>query len=136
MLKRIILCCTLATVALPAAAQICVRHIVVPEYPYLARLAYVTGSVHMTIQVRPDGTVATATATEKDNTAFKFLVDESEKNVRQWLFCSSDPSSEAHTLTITYNYKLEEPATYYPHVVVVMDLPESVQITTQRPLPM
>ena len=115
-----------------AAEDICVRHVVVPGYPRLARMARLQGSVTIEVEVGTDGTVTST----KASAASKLLARASEENVRLWTFCAPAATgslASSHT-TITYTYKLEGNEEYYdPPPKVVLDLPSRVEITSHPP---
>jgi TonB family protein len=121
----------LSTVAYCADAM-CVRHLVAPGYPHLARMASLQGSVTVDFEIAPDGRVISASGS---GAAHKLLISTSEENIRQWTSGPLQPPGTSSTKhTITYIYKLEGKELYYdPPPTVVLDLPDRVEITTHPP---
>jgi TonB family protein len=110
----------------------CVKHILVPRYPRLARIAQFQGTVTVNIQIGIDGTVVSAASSGPD----ELLRRASEENAKHWTFCpAQDATPRKHT--ITYVYKLEGPKEYYDSPpIVTIDLPDRVEIIGNPPEPM
>src|SRR5512147_2553624 len=72
------------TISSYASNEACVLHLVVPQYPHLARSARLQGSVQVEVEVGTDGRVTSAAGSG----AHKLLVQAAEQNVRQWIFSS------------------------------------------------
>ncbi len=101
-----------------------VSHAEVPLYPPLARVANVSGVVH--VIVTTDGhLVVTAHAKEGP----KPLREAAEKNAMSWQFTTHEPT----TFTVTYVYKLVDdlnPQLNNPRVI--LQLPTEVEVDAQR----
>ena len=133
-MKVMLLCVFILATATCAGAQVlCVRHMVVPGYPRLARLARLQGSVSVIIQVDARGAVISASASG----ASKLLQRAAKQNLQGWTFYPRPVGGGSSTrLAITFIYRLEGREEYYdPPSRVVLDLPSSVQIATNPPEP-
>jgi len=129
---RCLFMCILVSQSLCFGAEhLCVRDILVPQYPLLARLAKVQGSVSLELEVENDGKIVSAKGSGPD----RLLVEEAENNVRQWSFAPSTAKESARRHhTIIYVYRLEgQPVDYNPVPTVWLHLPDRVEIVT-RPL--
>jgi TonB family protein len=106
--------------------RIWVRHIVVPNYPVLARMARLEGSVTVEAEFDANGNVTNS----KGSGAPDLLIKAAESNLRQWTFGSASPTQRGRCkLTITYSYKLRGKEDYYdPSAAVTLDLPNRVEI--------
>jgi hypothetical protein len=104
-----------------------VKHIEVPEYGRMARLARLDGKVTLSITIDAGGKVIQAEGTG----APRILCEQSEKNVRLWTF--TKPTHAPVAQTIVYEYVLEGPAAedYYSHAT--FDLPDRVKISSRVP---
>ena len=82
------LCClTLLSGAVCLGAErLCVREIIVPQYPLVAGIAGVQGAIDIDLEIGRDGTVLAAKALHGDG----LLIRESLSNVRQWSFAPSE----------------------------------------------
>src|SRR5690242_15360424 len=122
-MKGLSLCLLVLASATCGGAQVlCVRHLVVPEYPRLARMARLQGAVTVAIKIDTQGSVVSA----KASGASKLLQRAAEQNVRQWTFCPRPVSggTSSNWSTITFVYRLEGREEYYdPPTRVAMDLP-------------
>lgn len=124
----------LVTSTCGSAQRVCVRHMIVPGYPRLARLARLQGSVSVEIQIDAKGEVVSAAATGASN----ILQRAAEQNLRQWTFYPRRLAggSSSTRFAITFVYRLEGEQEYYdPPPRVVLDLPSRVQIMTNPPEP-
>lgn len=124
----------LVTSTCGSAQRVCVRHMIVPGYPRLARTARLQGSVNIEIQIDAEGTVVSAVASG----ANKVLQRAAEQNLRQWTFYPRllTGGSSSTRLKVTFVYRLEGEQEYYdPPPRVVLDIPSRVQITTNPPEP-
>jgi TonB family protein len=106
----------------------CVRHVVAPGYPHLARNASLQGIVTVEITISADGRVLSA----KGSGAHQLLVSASVDNVRQWRFGSlNGVGASTTTRVIIYQYVLRGKELYMdPPPSVILDLPDRVEITT------
>ncbi len=117
--------------ALQAQQAICVRHLVVPGYPGLARWTQLQGSISVAVEISSNGKVLAAKAAG----GHPPLMRATEDNVRQWTF-GPFPKGRKFPVKhkIVYTYKLEGKPAYNDAVLtVVFDLPDQVQITTNPP---
>jgi len=130
--KVVFLCLVLlSTVLCQGGVERCVRHMVVPGYPRVARMARLEGIVNVQVEIRADGKVISATGSGAND----LLNRASEENVREWLF-GRDFHEGISKQTITYIYKLQGKEEYYDSSpVVVLDLPCRVEITGHPPQP-
>ena len=124
-----------STVASHGADQICVRHLPVPGYPRLARMARLQGSVSVELEIGADGKVLSA----KGSGAHRLLARASEENIRQWSFGAvpgGAASVPARRHRVIYVYKLEgKEECYDSPPIVVLDLPDRIQVTGHPPEP-
>lgn len=114
--------------------DVCVRHLVVPGFPRLARMARLQGPVTIEIEIGEDGKVVSA----KASGVHRLLERASEENIRQWTFrpATLTGSPISRQLRITYTYKLVGKEQYDdPPPYVVFDLPHRVEITSRPPEP-
>jgi hypothetical protein len=96
----------------------------VPLYPPTARVANVSGVVH--VAVTTDGHRVVVTHVQDGP---KVLGDAAEKNVETWLFTIHEPT----TFTVTYIYKLVsnlKPQRNIPKII--LQLPTEVEVDTLR----
>lgn len=75
---------------------------VLPEYPYVARVYHLTGSVSVRVEVGPDGKVVRALGSGSS----PLLIETAERNVRGWQFHVSKGMSLPAVCTIYYDFKL------------------------------
>lgn len=110
----------------------CVRHLVAPGYPHLARMASLQGSVTVNFEILPDGRVISASGS---GAAHKLLISASEENIRLWTFEPlQPPATSPAKRKITYVYKFKGKQLYHdPPPTVVLDFPDRVKITTHPP---
>ena len=115
------------------ADDACVRYIVAPGYPRLARMARLQGSVTVEVKVAEDGRVLSA----KGIGAHNLLIRASEENVAHWIFDTGlDKNGASIKRTVIYVYRLEGKEQYYDSMpLVVFDLPGHVEITAHPPEP-
>jgi hypothetical protein len=108
---------------------VCAKHIEVPEYGRMARLARLEGKVTLSITIDADGKVIQA----KGTGAHQLLRDQSEKNILLWTF--TKPTHAPAVQTMVYEYVLEGPPleNYYSHAT--FDLPDHVTISSRFPKP-
>ncbi|HWW14302.1 MAG TPA: energy transducer TonB [Candidatus Dormibacteraeota bacterium] len=104
--------------------QAIVERAEVPHYPFLARAAGLTGTVHLRVQVK-DGAVADTVA---DGSAHPILESAASKNVRTWRF----GASINNVFDVQYVYELEGDAVSFPqNPRIEMQLPALVRITAR-----
>jgi TonB family protein len=112
----------------------CVKHIVVPGYPHLARVATLQGTVTVEIEIDSDGSVTSKRSSGPND----LLRRASEENAARWTFCPASSETVARKRSIVYIYKLEGPKEYpYDSAPIVsIDLPNHVEIVAHPPKPM
>lgn len=123
------LCLLLSVATCCAQAQLCVRHIVVPTYPVLARMARVEGAVTVEAKIDKDGRVISI----RSSGGQELLQRASEQNIRQWAFSPGPPGKMGWSeVTIRYVYKLKGSENYYDATSdVTIDLPDRIEITAR-----
>lgn len=110
----------------------CVKHILVPRYPRLARLAQLQGAVTVKIEIGIDGTVVSTVSSGPDD----LLRRASEENVQHWTFCRAPEGTGPRMYSLTYVYKLEGAKEYNGSPPIVsIDLPDRVEIIGNPPEP-
>jgi TonB family protein len=132
-IAMLVLSLTMAAAAFSqSAADLRVKHMVVPVYPRLAWFAQLQGTVNVDIEVGADGRVRSARATGAHN-----LLDQAaEENVRNWLFVPSDVAGSATKLTVKYVYKLEGKKQHELSAPeITLDLPDAITIVASPPAP-
>jgi TonB family protein len=132
-MKPLLLSLMLSAAACLGADQTCAKHVVVPGYPRLARVARLEGTVNVEIQVDSRGKVISA----KASGGHKLLQSASEENIREWTFDSSMLSGgQPRRLQIAYLYRLEGKEQYHDAPPkVILDLPDRVEIIAHPPEP-
>lgn len=125
--KWTIICALIATASMAAQEHLCVRDLVVPDYPPLARMARLQGEVVLDIQVLSDGHVADV----KPSGGPRLLQREAERNIRQWTFRDL-PAGTKFPLhhRITYAYRIEGKPMAENRPRYVFHLPDSVEVIT------
>lgn len=113
-------------IAQTASAQLCIQHIVSPDYPRLARIARVEGRVTLTVNFDEKGKVASIGASSGP----PLLVRPAEENIRQWVLCPR--ASSSGPMVISYTYALEGKPQYEDGPAkVIFELPGDVHITAR-----
>lgn len=114
-----------------AAEPVWVRDIVVPDYPILAKMALLQGSVRVDIEIGPDGKVLLAKGSGGD----PILLRAAENNVSRWSFVvASEVKDFPLKHTVIYLYKIQGERVVNPECpTVVLHLPDRVEITAQPP---
>ena len=108
--------------------KICARHTIAPTYPRLARLARITGTVEVDVEVASDGSVHSAIGSGAQN-----LLDRAaEENVKRWTFCSGVVGVK---LRIVYAYRLEGRQEYDDTPAKVLFHLPQVEIVAHPPKP-
>lgn len=108
--------------------EICARHIESPQYPQMARLARISGSVMVRITISPEGAVSEAEGISGP----AVLRDYAVQNVRKWVF---EHGKERH-VNIQFKFVLQNPALdHSPPPVVTFDLPNYVVVTSSYAIP-
>jgi TonB family protein len=101
----------------------CVKHIVTPDYPLLARQARLEGIAKVEIDIADDGTVLSAKAASPS----EILSRAAEGNIKEWTFYPQRGGGQ-FKLTIVYQFKLVGKEGDFP-TIVAFDLPDRVEIT-------
>lgn len=105
-------------------------HVESLAYPDVARAAQIQGVVEVEIEINSQGKVSSASAIS----GHPLLKQSAEKNIRSWRFDTS--SSDIRRLTVTYEFILELPKTYYqPESRNLFDLPTRVTVISKLPEP-
>jgi len=103
---------------------VCVRHVVTPAYPSLARGSRLEGAARVDVEIAADGKVTSTKAEGPE----EILNHAAETNVRQWVFSpSSSRTSSKLTITFVFMLRLAQEGTPLPSVV--FDLPDRVEVT-------
>ena len=111
---------------------LCPRHIETPTYPPIARAAFVSGKITLTITIDADGTVKHVEAAA-DNPDAKMLQKFAAENLRHWTFAK--PPSAPYTEVVVYDYEIDPAppvAGATPITKVTFDLPDRVTIWTNQ----
>ncbi len=123
----------IATAALSQGAT-CVRHLIPPEYPELARQSQITGTVVVRAKIDGNGRVISTSIADSTGAdrPHKLLEQAADQNLRKWRFSPGEPK----TLDVTYEFRLEKPdALNSPVPNIEFDLPARVTITSKMPGP-
>jgi len=110
-------------------STLAIRRFVSPDYPNVARLAQVSGDVHLRAKVAGDGRVETADVLSGPS----ILASYARKNVQSWQF-TRQPKEQS--IEIVYRYRLREPKVYGQAIPSVsLESPTEVVITSNLPFP-
>jgi TonB family protein len=114
----------------PANREAVATHVESLGYPDLARQTAIQGSVKVEIIISGDGRISSARAVS----GHPLLKQDVEKNIKTWRFTPS--SGGDRQLTVTYEFRLELPKTYYrPESQNAFELPARVTVTSNLPDP-
>ena len=128
MLASLVLLAALTVVDQPT--QPLAVHVESLAYPDLARDTQIQGVVDVEIEINSEGRVSSASAMS----GHPLLRQPAEKNIKSWRFDTS--SSDIRRLTVTYQFILELPKTYYrPESRNLFDLPTRVAVISKLPEP-
>ena len=106
-----------------------IRKFVSPDYPNVARLAQVSGDVHLAVKLADDGRVEAVDV----RTGPPILASYARKNVLTWQFTCPQKRQE---IEVVYRYYLRRPKVYGQVVPSVsLESPTEVVITSNLPLP-
>ncbi len=106
-----------------------VRKFVSPDYPNVARLAQVSGDVHLMAKLKDDGRVETVDVLSGP----PILASYARKNVLRWQFTCRPREGK---IEVVYRYRLRRPKVYGQVVPSVsLESPTEVVITSNLPLP-
>jgi TonB family protein len=112
-----------------AVGQVCAKQLSVPDYPALALAAQWTGVVDLTVTIGARGQVVSVDGSG----SFPYLIEQSKKNVKEWLFCAPKNNGSAH-VRLRYDYRLEGSRVDPPPTAkVVLDLGEGTVVITLPP---
>jgi TonB family protein len=120
-----------------AAEKVCVVSMAVPDYPRLALMARIQGSVRVEIEIDRTGKVVSAEAMYPPGApkGLKLLGPHAAKNVATWqFFVSRDEKTFPIKHSVTYVYKLQGKETYaFPCSTVTLHAADRVEIVTPPP---
>ena len=97
-----VLCVALAHTDCIRERSLGIEKFVSPQYPLLARVHHVTGSVDVRVEIGPEGRVVNA----KGSGRSPVLVETAEQNARQWQFKVPKAGPFPLTRTIIYDFRL------------------------------
>jgi len=120
---------------LPAYAQcrfVYVKSLAPPNYPPIAKLAKLQGTVKVKLKLAANGKIMSASASGAD----QILNGASKENAIQWVFSSDAAKPQGCDLTITYVYKLEGEPSYNPRERLILELPTRVELIAQPVIPL
>jgi Gram-negative bacterial TonB protein C-terminal len=126
---RLMLLILVFSCAVHVSAKPIVKHKVDPTYPPLPWQAQLQGDVKVVVELDVDGNVISTAASG----AHPMLRRAAEQNVRLWTF--SNVTTNEHTLTITYSYRILEPTKeeqWGTRLPDKFELPDRVEITVYR----
>lgn len=113
----------------PPDTEVYVRRFVVEEYPNIARLAWLQGTVQMEVHIDKSGNVSEATAV---NDADPILAIWALSSVKQWTF--GHPTSLPAKLTISFHYSFKGESVDLSGLTnISTKLPYEVNIRTKPP---
>ena len=106
-----------------------IRSFVSPDYPNVARLAQISGEVHLLAKVGEDGRVEGADVLSGPPILAKYA----QKNLLTWSFTRRP---EHGTIVVVYHYRLQGRRIYGTVIPTVsLESPTQVVITSNPPLP-
>lgn len=116
----------LIAAALPLCAQEWVpkRIVAITDYVPLARQAQIAGEVEVRCLVDAHGSVTRADAV----TGHQLLKEQARQNALLWKFQRTATQGENNTVTLKYLYRLEGELQDPYRTVIVVDLPNTIQI--------
>ncbi len=118
-----------ALIPASAACQVCVSQLAVPKYAPLAWAAQWTGLVDLTVTIGAQGQVVSVDG----RGSIPYLVDQSKKNVKEWVFCAPKNDGSTH-VQLRYDYRLEGTRVYRPPTAkVVLDLGDATVLIKMPP---
>jgi TonB family protein len=104
-----------------------VRRFVPPQYPFMARVYQVEGSVTVEVEVAPDGRVVGVEGSGSN----PILVEAAQRNVAQWQFEAPQKGSFPVRQTIIYEFKLEGKPTRVGLTTIEFPAPNRVSVIDQ-----
>ncbi len=113
----------------PGAERACIHSIVLPEYPRLALMAQITGTVNLDVEIGPDGKVQSV----KASSGHPLLVRAAEKSALEWSFeVRSTKKQFPIRQTMVIVYKIEGAQTSSEVCpTVILRPPDRMEIVTQ-----
>ena len=120
------------------STHVCIRHIDPPtQYPIMARLARLQGSIVAQLKINASGTVADVVVETKDSLLVEhpILQAEIQRLVKTWTFeCPNCAPGAAFTHSITFNYRLEGDASDHANTKISLDLPDKITVVARPPI--
>ncbi len=118
----------------------CVFMLVPPEYPPLARMAGIQGTIQVRIIIERNGSVSKAEPVPwrrdgQTSADERILRREALNNIRKWRFEPLSAEGPPSELTVEYVFRMEGRASYYQRTENRFQLPSRVEIVTQPPSP-
>ena len=117
------------------SGRVCVRHLDPPtQYPRIARLARLQGSIVAKLKITSAGRVADVAVDTKDPVlvAHPILQSEIRHLVKTWTFeCQTCAPGADFTHSITFNYRLEGTESENAATRVSLDLPDKVTVVAR-----
>jgi TonB family protein len=111
------------------------KRIVGLQYPPLATLARVQGTVKLGLMIDGDGSVSsTKVLSDLETSGHKLLSDAAQLNVTRWKFARMDPndkSSSPDTFTVTYTFRLTGITRSKRNEEFVVEYPNSILVTSE-----
>ena len=128
--KQTIVYMLIATASLTAQKHVCVRNLVIPDYPALAWMARAQGKVVLDIQILADGHVAHVNASGGP----RLLQSHAMRNIRKWTFGNFPEGSKFPIRhRIVYVYRLEGEPQSGNAPTYVFQLPDQLEIVANPP---
>lgn len=128
-MRTLILCLLLSHAIGSGTERVCIHTVVLPEYPLLAHMANITGTVNLDVEIGRDGKVLFA----KASSGHPLLARAAEKSVLEWSFyVPSDIEQFPIRQTVVLVYKIEGEETHSEFCPTVILRPhDRVEIVTQ-----
>jgi hypothetical protein len=140
MLEKLTLAIVMCGLAVHGFSQatpiVTIKHLELLQYPDLARLARLQGSVSIHLRIAAGGKVMSAEASTADGLLKEhpLLQTETLKLIREWTFsCVNCVPGAEYEHVLTFAYKLEGPQAKFNNSHFTMDLPDRVTIATNPP---
>jgi Gram-negative bacterial TonB protein C-terminal len=116
--------------------RVCVKHLVSPAYPPLARQARLQGILTANLHIRSDGTVRDVTVSTDEPLLrdHPLLQSEIQRVVRQWTFECIGCASAEFEHSVRFTYLLDGEDSDQRNQTVAMDLPNEITISDTPPL--
>ncbi|MGH9776263.1 MAG: TonB family protein [Candidatus Acidiferrales bacterium] len=110
--------------------EMCLCQFKAPAYPQIARLAHITGDVHIHLTFDSEGNVLKIGDPEGSRFLYQGITDA----LKSWRFCPSSNHDANRELTITFRYQLEgDGGDGWAFTDVSFNSPATVEITTRPP---